>query len=33
MGDAARRAKVAVSDQDVRRAWVLFGDPATRLRQ
>jgi len=33
LGEAVRRAKAAVSDQDVRRTWILFGDPTTRLRQ
>jgi len=32
IGEAAARAKAAVHDQDVRRTWILFGDPAMRLR-
>ncbi|HEX9638666.1 MAG TPA: C25 family cysteine peptidase, partial [Acidobacteriota bacterium] len=32
LGEAILRAKLAVPDQDVRRTWILFGDPATRLR-
>jgi hypothetical protein len=32
LGEAVKRAKAAVSDQDVRRTWILFGDPTTRLR-
>jgi hypothetical protein len=32
LGDATRLAKRAVSDGDVRRTWILFGDPALRLR-
>jgi len=32
LGEAAMRAKGAVSDQDVRRTWILFGDPTTRLK-
>jgi len=32
LGEAARRAKGAISDQDVRRTWMLFGDPAMRMR-
>jgi hypothetical protein len=32
LGEAILRAKMAVPDQDVRRTWILFGDPATRLR-
>jgi hypothetical protein len=31
IGEATRRAKEAVSDQDVRRTWILFGDPVTSL--
>jgi hypothetical protein len=33
LGEAVKRAKAAVSDQDIRRTWILFGDPATRLKQ
>jgi hypothetical protein len=32
LGDAARGAKAATNDADVRRTWILFGDPAMRLR-
>lgn len=32
VGDATTRAKAAVSDLDVRRTWILFGDPSMRLR-
>jgi hypothetical protein len=32
LGDAARRAKAVTTDRDVRRTWILFGDPALRLR-
>jgi hypothetical protein len=32
LGEAAAAAKRAVSDMDVRRTWVLFGDPATKLQ-
>ena len=32
IGQAAARAKAVTSDQDVRRTWILFGDPATRLK-
>jgi hypothetical protein len=32
LGEATRRAKAAVSDQDVRRTWVLLGDPSMKLR-
>ncbi len=32
LGDAIRNAKAATSNSDVRRTWVLFGDPAMRMR-
>jgi hypothetical protein len=32
LGQAVRNAKGASSDNDVRRTWILFGDPATRIR-
>jgi hypothetical protein len=32
LGEAARRAKAATTDQDVRKSWILFGDPSMRLR-
>lgn len=32
LGDAVRRAKSATTDRDVRRTWVFFGDPSSRLR-
>ena len=32
VGQAAVRAKAATSDPDVRGTWILFGDPATRLK-
>jgi hypothetical protein len=32
LGEAMSRAKAATSDQDVRKTWILFGDPTTRLR-
>ena len=32
LGDAIRMAKKAVRDADVRRTWILFGDPTTRLQ-
>jgi hypothetical protein len=32
LGEAVSGAKGAVSDQDVRRTWILFGDPTTRLK-
>ncbi|MHB8882566.1 MAG: C25 family cysteine peptidase [Thermodesulfovibrionales bacterium] len=32
IGEAAAAAKAAVNNMDVRRTWILFGDPATRLK-
>lgn len=32
LGDAAVRSKASTSDLDVRRTWVLFGDPTMRLK-
>lgn len=32
LGDALVRAKAATSDVDVRRSWMLFGDPSMRVR-
>jgi hypothetical protein len=32
LGDAVRRAKAGTPDRDVRRTWVFFGDPSSRLR-
>jgi hypothetical protein len=32
LGEATMRAKTATTDQDVRRTWILFGDPSMRLR-
>jgi hypothetical protein len=32
VGEAVRRAKAVVSDQDVKRTWILLGDPTTRLK-
>ena len=32
LGQAAMRAKASITDPDVRRSWMLFGDPSTRLR-
>ena len=31
LGEAAARAKEAVSNRDIRRTWILLGDPSTRL--
>ena len=32
VGDAARAAKLATTDIDVRQTWILFGDPTMRLK-
>jgi hypothetical protein len=32
LGEATSRAKASVSDQDIRKTWILFGDPTTRLK-
>jgi len=32
LGDAVRQAKLATSDMDVRRTWILLGDPTMRLK-
>ncbi len=32
LGDAMQQAKTATTDMDVRRTWVLIGDPTTRWR-
>ena len=32
IGEAAMRAKAAADDADVRKTWILFGDPTTKLR-
>ncbi len=32
LGEAAVQAKAGVPDPDVRRSWILFGDPTTRLK-
>ena len=32
LGEATARAKASASDQDIRRTWILFGDPSTRLK-
>jgi hypothetical protein len=31
LGEATAKAKKVVSDQDIRRTWILFGDPSQRL--
>ena len=32
LGEATAKAKKVNSDQDIRRTWILFGDPTTRLK-
>ena len=32
LGDAIKSAKAAITDSDVRRSWILLGDPTMRLR-
>ena len=32
MGEAATKAKAAISNPDVRRTWILLGDPTMKLR-
>jgi hypothetical protein len=32
IGEVTARAKASVSDGDIRRTWILFGDPTTRLK-
>lgn len=32
IGEATARAKAATSDMDVRKTWILFGDPTTKLK-
>ena len=32
LGQAIRNSKTATNNQDVRRTWILFGDPAMRVR-
>jgi hypothetical protein len=32
IGDASRQAKLATNDMDVRRTWILFGDPTLKVR-
>ena len=31
IGEASAKAKASVSDQDIRKTWILFGDPTQRL--
>lgn len=33
IGEATARAKEATTDMDVRKTWILFGDPTTKLKQ
>jgi hypothetical protein len=33
LGEAVRRAKAATTDTDIRRTWIFFGDPSTKLKK
>jgi hypothetical protein len=33
IGEAVMRAKASTQDQDIRKTWIFFGDPAMRLKQ
>jgi len=33
IGEATALAKAATTDLDVRRTWILFGDPTTKLKE
>jgi hypothetical protein len=30
--ETSMKAKASVTDQDIRKTWILFGDPTTRLK-
>lgn len=32
LGEAVMRAKSSITDSDIRRTWILLGDPTTKLR-
>jgi hypothetical protein len=32
LGEAKAKAKAATGDSDIRKTWILFGDPTTRLK-
>ncbi|HXI88845.1 MAG TPA: C25 family cysteine peptidase [Blastocatellia bacterium] len=32
LGEATQRAKAATAEADVRRTWILFGDPSMRVK-
>jgi len=32
LGEATAKAKKAISDKDIRKTWILFGDPTTKLK-
>ena len=32
IGEAAARAKARITDNDIRRTWMLLGDPSMKLR-
>jgi hypothetical protein len=31
-GEVTRKAKLAIRDNDIRRTWILLGDPTMRLK-
>ncbi|HEX8183841.1 MAG TPA: C25 family cysteine peptidase, partial [Blastocatellia bacterium] len=32
IGEAAAKAKAVISNRDIRRSWIFFGDPSTKLK-
>ncbi|MEW6128141.1 MAG: C25 family cysteine peptidase [Acidobacteriota bacterium] len=32
LGEATRQAKTKINDRDIRRTWILFGDPTLKVR-
>jgi len=32
IGELTARAKASINNEDIRRTWILFGDPTGRLR-
>jgi len=32
LGQAVMKAKAQTQDNDIRRTWILFGDPTTRMK-
>jgi hypothetical protein len=33
VGDAVMKAKAAVTNPDMRRSWIIFGDPTLKLQK